>query len=430
MELVEPTTLVPSMYLAHQANPATYGKRARSGESWNANADPRDPGIRPDEFLRTVTSFTVLFSLRAMEPRLPSETHDLIIDHLHDDVPTLRQCSLVCKAWLPAARLHIFSIVDISLYSIDAMLQTIFYPGAPFPSYIRELHIIDGQERTFDPKWVPRKVHLVPFDAMTQLSRLALEQIAFEELPGAAMDALRGAVSRVKHLDLAHVSFSDLSAYTGFLGGAPSLRSLITCNTTLLHVQLDAPAPRDPATSTPLLPHLREVNVDLGDRQLLDLICSPENGPPPIGALSVTLRTNDYMGNAVLARVLKSLGGSLTHLFLESFGDDPPPVEQVNLSSNAKLHTIVFGNTAIAWMAPLLNTCTASPSLKRVYSHRVPPPHDFPVLKELCLGPLSGCEIVFMQEQGNLRVPEWLEGRVRFSGPSGVEMPDLRAEYS
>ncbi|KAJ6616521.1 hypothetical protein B0H10DRAFT_1398195 [Mycena sp. CBHHK59/15] len=40
--------------------------------------------------------------------RFPSELHDQIIDHLHNDKHSLANCSLVCKAWLTSARYHLF----------------------------------------------------------------------------------------------------------------------------------------------------------------------------------------------------------------------------------------------------------------------------------------------------------------------------------
>jgi ankyrin repeat protein len=40
--------------------------------------------------------------------RLPNELQDMIIDFLHDDQDALRSCSLVCKSWIPSARLHRF----------------------------------------------------------------------------------------------------------------------------------------------------------------------------------------------------------------------------------------------------------------------------------------------------------------------------------
>ena len=39
---------------------------------------------------------------------LPGEDVDVIIDHLHDDVPSLKACALVCHSWLPSSRYHLF----------------------------------------------------------------------------------------------------------------------------------------------------------------------------------------------------------------------------------------------------------------------------------------------------------------------------------
>ncbi|OBZ70543.1 hypothetical protein A0H81_09250 [Grifola frondosa] len=44
---------------------------------------------------------------------VPPELTDQIIDHLHDDTRALRQCSLTCRSWLPAARCHLFERVRI-----------------------------------------------------------------------------------------------------------------------------------------------------------------------------------------------------------------------------------------------------------------------------------------------------------------------------
>jgi len=43
-----------------------------------------------------------------MQDRLCAELYDYIIDFLHDDHGALHACSLVCRAWLPASRSHLF----------------------------------------------------------------------------------------------------------------------------------------------------------------------------------------------------------------------------------------------------------------------------------------------------------------------------------
>jgi hypothetical protein len=53
--------------------------------------------------------------------------HDQIIDHLHDDRPSLIACGLTCRAWLPSVRCHIFSTVVLT-------------PLKKFVPTLRELH--------------------------------------------------------------------------------------------------------------------------------------------------------------------------------------------------------------------------------------------------------------------------------------------------
>ncbi|KAF8480618.1 hypothetical protein JB92DRAFT_2611097, partial [Gautieria morchelliformis] len=45
---------------------------------------------------------------------LPGELIDQVIDHLHDDSPSLRACCLTCRAWAPSARFHIFHDIVLS----------------------------------------------------------------------------------------------------------------------------------------------------------------------------------------------------------------------------------------------------------------------------------------------------------------------------
>ena len=50
------------------------------------------------------------------KPHLPRETLDYIIDLLHDEPETLRECCLVSKSWIPHARKHLFT--DIKFRSV------------------------------------------------------------------------------------------------------------------------------------------------------------------------------------------------------------------------------------------------------------------------------------------------------------------------
>ncbi|OCH88952.1 hypothetical protein OBBRIDRAFT_733502 [Obba rivulosa] len=45
---------------------------------------------------------------------LPPELTDKILDYLHDDIASLKACSLACRVWLPSCRYHKFSYIHLS----------------------------------------------------------------------------------------------------------------------------------------------------------------------------------------------------------------------------------------------------------------------------------------------------------------------------
>jgi hypothetical protein len=56
------------------------------------------------------------------ERRVPQELAEIIIDHLHDDPPSLCTSSLVCKSWLHPSRVHLLSNVFFDLsWSLSRM---------------------------------------------------------------------------------------------------------------------------------------------------------------------------------------------------------------------------------------------------------------------------------------------------------------------
>src|ERR1700722_12200653 len=46
-------------------------------------------------------------------PTLPNEIQDHILDFLHDSKPALKACALVCRAWVPTSRYHLFSKIQV-----------------------------------------------------------------------------------------------------------------------------------------------------------------------------------------------------------------------------------------------------------------------------------------------------------------------------
>lgn len=54
---------------------------------------------------------------------IPTEIFERILDHLYDDVRTLKACTLVCWSWFTRSRYHLFADVQLDSPRIDEFLQ-------------------------------------------------------------------------------------------------------------------------------------------------------------------------------------------------------------------------------------------------------------------------------------------------------------------
>lgn len=73
---------------------------------------------------------------------VPCEIFDRIIDHLHDDGLSLRNCALVCQGWLPCARFHIFRMVLLDA-NRHRRLNTLLESAPHVRHYIREVEFYE-----------------------------------------------------------------------------------------------------------------------------------------------------------------------------------------------------------------------------------------------------------------------------------------------
>ncbi|KAI0704637.1 hypothetical protein C8Q76DRAFT_752267 [Earliella scabrosa] len=66
-----------------------------------------EPSLGQNRGVQQVLGFETI----TMQPTgvVPQELSDIIIDHLHNDKPSLKNCSLVCKAWTDESQHHLFS---------------------------------------------------------------------------------------------------------------------------------------------------------------------------------------------------------------------------------------------------------------------------------------------------------------------------------
>ena len=73
-------------------------------------------------------------------PHIPQEISDYIVDFLHDEKKTLRQCCLVSKSWVPRAQQHLFYEISFKNYIPPVAWKLSFPDPANSPvKFVRSL---------------------------------------------------------------------------------------------------------------------------------------------------------------------------------------------------------------------------------------------------------------------------------------------------
>ncbi|KAK0436492.1 uncharacterized protein EV420DRAFT_1590276 [Desarmillaria tabescens] len=187
-----------------------------------------------------------------MQPSLPQELLDEIIDRIHDDVLALRACSLTTRSFLPSSRKHLYFHVIIFQAGVDAPLPNYFTGSkftcesfynllqeetfTPVAPLVRFLSIQDGLEGT--PGYLVHR-EKIRFPAVLDLLR-NLERVSISSHRGSlSWDAPETPITSfletfrlpsLTSLDLDNVTFS------GFEGIA---RILYECSDTIRHLSLN-----------------------------------------------------------------------------------------------------------------------------------------------------------------------------------------------
>ncbi len=82
----------------------------------------------------------------------PLELTDRIVDFLHDDVPSLRNCSITCRSFLPRCRFLRFRFISLHWKSYENF-ELILERSPKIGPCVRELHVsVSMFERP--PTWV------------------------------------------------------------------------------------------------------------------------------------------------------------------------------------------------------------------------------------------------------------------------------------
>ena len=104
----------------------------------------------------------MLIRYQIFSPEFPQELCNHIFETLRNDSLSLKQCSLVCKAWLHATRTHLFRRVILTPKNIDPFTYLIIDSRSTIHPHVREVELrrVDCLDRWIIFNFTPTLTHL------------------------------------------------------------------------------------------------------------------------------------------------------------------------------------------------------------------------------------------------------------------------------
>lgn len=229
---------------------------------------------------------------------IPPELSDRIIDHLHDDTPTLSACSLTCRSWLPTARYHRFASITLYKGRFSSFFE-LLDSGAGIGAVVVSLSL-RGNSRLF----------LWRIDHMS-LSRLLFKLPALQHLRLECLQMPRQISSMsslsIKALDICYCSIPPSNPVQPFLASLSHLdRFLFQGNTTPVYGGVNASDP----PNLPTISHLC-----LGDNDpWIDIFSTILHGGTQLCVQSLSSHVRHRGSARTCAVALRNFGSTLTHV--------------------------------------------------------------------------------------------------------------------
>lgn len=210
---------------------------------------------------------------------VPSELTDAVIDHVQLDKQSLANCSVVCRAWLPRSRHHLFDRIHLSPESFIRWFDPKFgSPLAVIAPYVRILLLHDGLTAGPSTMSCPKASN----DMLSQLSIFtALESLHILNHCG-ILEATEDVRNRflsgfvfLKTLRIRHFGVQPLNQIVTIPAACPNLEIFsldFVCGLPSMEERL----------SSPIMPsHLRNLRLSMCDKgSVLDWLLSAQIVPP------------------------------------------------------------------------------------------------------------------------------------------------------
>ncbi|CAL1695518.1 unnamed protein product [Somion occarium] len=170
------------------------------------------------------------FSSVMLIVHMPPELCDYTIDFLHDDMPSLKSCSLTCRSWTPATRFHLFRSVDIhSQHACDGLYRLLRH--SPYlGEMVRRLNIssltVDAVKA--DKTAVPFSsvLTIVPPSLFGLLPNVKILDVSVLTIDQALCSQFIQNFTSVNELSLHGCFFASLKGFAEFVLSFPLLEAL------------------------------------------------------------------------------------------------------------------------------------------------------------------------------------------------------------
>jgi hypothetical protein len=253
----------------------------------------------------------------ATQVQLPLEITDMITDFLFDDVKALSAMSLVCRAFLPSTRLHLFEDMTIVIdhpYHAESdrsrldELMVVYISLAPFVRNLLLCALDDDPVRESLNEWLHAAFPL--FIVLKGIKSLSV-QISWQYVQPETRKGMFACFDALLALSIGHTSFHDPSEIFELILQCPVLERLCLRNITYPTLTFGTPAARQ-------LPCLRIFSIYGASWMNVGLVLNWFLSLDPVPSLH-TFRINSITSTqcAIVGSFVRALGTSLKELALE-----------------------------------------------------------------------------------------------------------------
>ncbi|KAK0437684.1 hypothetical protein EV421DRAFT_1007263 [Armillaria borealis] len=151
---------------------------------------------------------------------LAAELIDTIIDYVasayryhHMTRSLLSSCSLVCRAWLPRSRYHLFKAITLSSDNHPSFMRLITCPNCSFLGSIRRLTLIETPDNDLGNLLLHQTLHTVDPSIFSNIKWLHIHNATFDFMSEEDFSQVLTALSSftsITHLDLNRCIFHTL----------------------------------------------------------------------------------------------------------------------------------------------------------------------------------------------------------------------------